>query len=80
MKLITEIKQKNDRLLLQRAELQKQLHIRLNVPVFTSFIITFAVAPFIIGAVAGFTVTPSKFIKNKFYYSLFPYLKMWPLF
>ena len=76
MKLIAEIKQKNDQLLLQRAELQQQLHARLNAPEFTSFLITFAVAPFIIGAITRFTVTPSIFVKHKLYHSLFPFLKL----
>lgn len=57
MKLTTEIKQKNEQLILQRAELQKQFCARLNAPHFSSFFVTFAVAPFLLGAAAKFSHT-----------------------
>ena len=76
MNLIAEIKRKNDQLLLQRVGLQQQLHARLNAPAFASFLITFAAAPFIIGAITRITVTPSIFVKHKLYHSLFPYLNL----
>lgn len=52
MDLITEVKQKNDLLLLRNTVLQQSLCARINTSKFSSFLITFAIAPFIIGAVA----------------------------
>jgi len=54
MDLIAEIKQKNDQLLLQNAVLQQYLRARINTPKFSSFLITFTLAPFIVGAAARF--------------------------
>ncbi len=53
MDLIAEVKQKNDQLLLQNTVLQRSLCTRINTSKFRSFLVTFAVAPFIVGAVAS---------------------------
>lgn len=55
MKLIEEIKQRNESLILQRAELHQQLGARINAPEFRSFFVTFVAAPFIIGTLAKFS-------------------------
>lgn len=51
MDLIAEVTQKNDQLLLQHAKLLEYFCTRINTPKFGSFLITFTVAPFIVGAV-----------------------------
>lgn len=58
MNLAAEVKQKNDHLLLQGIELQRQLHLTLNKPAFSSFLITFVLAPLLVGAVAGVAAAP----------------------
>ena len=55
MKLIAEIKQKNELLLLQRAELYRQLGARINAPAFRPFFVTFIAAPFLLGFLAKFS-------------------------
>jgi hypothetical protein len=56
MDLITRVKQKNDQLLLRNVVLQQCLCARINTSKFCSFLITFTVTPFIIGAVTQLTL------------------------
>lgn len=57
MKLATEIKLKNEQLILQRAELQKQFFVRLNAPNFRSYFVTFIAIPFLAGAIVKLSNT-----------------------
>lgn len=50
MSLTLSIKQKNEELLLKKSVIQETLSERLSVPECSSFLITFALAPFVVGA------------------------------
>lgn len=80
MSLAAEVKQKNNQLLLRHAVLQQQLTVRAKTPKFSSFLITFAIAPFIVGVVAGFSLTPKGTLPNQLCRIAIPGLRLWPLF
>lgn len=52
MSLVAEIKKKNDQLSLQNAAFQQHVGAMVNSPQFNSFLLTFVIAPFIVGVVA----------------------------
>jgi hypothetical protein len=67
MNLEALVKHKSDQLLLKRAALQQSLHARINTRYFSSFFITFVIAPFIVGAFTRFTVKPLSVFSIPFY-------------
>jgi hypothetical protein len=82
MDLEAAVKQKSDQLLLQNAILQQRLCARVNNPKISSFLITFIVAPFGIGAVAQ-RVLGSKdnmSTSRRVFSAVFPGLQFWSLF
>lgn len=78
MDLIAEAKQKNDQLLLQNAVLQQYLCARVNNREFRSFLITFTLAPFIVGALTQFAASSKGSMLYKLYPSVLPWLQLWP--
>ena len=58
MDLMAEVKRKNRQLLLRRAQLQMSFRVRANTPYFNSFVVTFIVAPFLMGAATHLATTP----------------------
>ncbi len=61
MSLTLSIKQKNEELLLKENLIQGVLSERLAVPECSSFLITFALAPFVVGAAISFLGRGSKY-------------------
>lgn len=80
MRLTVRIKQKREQLLLQNAKLQNQLHTRINSPGFNSFLVTFVIGPFFVGAIARFAVVPKRSIHEQLYRAALPALRLWSLF
>lgn len=80
MDLIAEVKQKNDQLLLQNAVLQQHLCTRINTSTFSSFLITFTVAPFIVGATTQFVLGANSLISHQLRRAALSSLRLWPLF
>lgn len=78
MNLTVAVKQKNEQLLLQSVELQRQLHARLAAPEFSAFFITFGVAPLLAGVVAGAVFAPKSSLSHKLCRAAFPGLRLWP--
>lgn len=80
MDLIAEAKQKNNHLLSQNAVLQQHLRAKVNAPEFSSFLITFTVAPFIVGVVAQLALAPKGSMLHRLYRVALPGLRFWPFF
>jgi hypothetical protein len=80
MSLTAEVKQKNNQLLLQCTALQQQLDVRINTPEFSSFLVTFAIAPFLVGVVTGLSHAPKGTLAHQLYRIAFPGLRLWSLF
>ncbi len=79
MSLSATVKQKNEQLLIQRTELQQCLQVRLDAPGFSSFFITFALAPLLVGAIAGAVSSPKGSVSYQLCRLVFPGLRLWPL-
>ncbi len=79
MDLIAAVKQKNDQLLVQNILLQQHLRTRVNTPQFRSFLTTFIVAPFIVGAVAQFALGSKPSVSRHLFRAVLPGLTFWPL-
>lgn len=80
MDLIAEIKQKNDQLLLKNAVLQQYLCARINTPTFSSFLITFTLAPFIVGAATQLILEANSPISHQLRRVALSGLRFWPPF
>jgi hypothetical protein len=80
MDLIKEMKQKNERLLLQNALLQQHLCERVNAPQFRSFLTTFIVAPFVVGVAARFALGSNGAVFRHLFRAALPCLRFWPFF
>ncbi|MEN0036894.1 MAG: hypothetical protein AAGC78_07485 [Cellvibrio sp.] len=80
MDLATRVKLKNSELLVQGLALQQQIEARVEVPGFRSFLVTFIVAPFIMGAairlLPGNTGMKARYVLR----IIFPELRRWTLF
>ena len=79
MDLMARVKQKNDQVSLQNVLLQQHLCARVNTSEFSSFLITFTVAPFIIGAVVQRTFSPKTSARHRFWHFALPGLRLWSL-
>lgn len=79
MNLMAEVKLKNSQLLLRNAAFEQQLQARVNAPRIGSFLITFIVAPFIVGAVAHCALGSNRGLPHKFYRVALPGLRLWSL-
>ncbi len=77
MGLVAEVKQKNDQLRLQGILLQQHLRERVNTPEFSSFLVTFAVAPFLVGLITRLSPGSRGFISHYLYRTAIPALKLW---
>lgn len=80
MDLVTVVKQKNDQLLVQNILLQQYLRSQVSTPQFGSFLTTFIVAPFIVGAVTRFALGPKPSISRHLAIAILPRLKFWASF
>lgn len=80
MDLTTEVKQKNDQLVLQTIQLQRHLCERVDSPLFRSFLTTFVVAPFIVGAASRLLLGPKAALPRHLLRAALPGLRFWPLF
>lgn len=80
MSLTIEVKQKNEQLLLQALALQNHLHERVNAPRFSSFFVTFGIAPLLVGVVAGIVLAPKGAMSRRLCHLAFPGLRLWPFF
>lgn len=78
MNLIAELKQKNDRLLLQNALLQQNLHAIISTPHCSSFLITFAVIPFMVGVVTQFAMGANSSMSHHLRLIALSGLRFWP--
>lgn len=77
MELMAEIKQKNDQLLLQNAVLQQCWCARINTSKFSSFLITFAIAPFIAGVVTQLGLGANSYMSHQLYCVALSGLRFW---
>lgn len=80
MDLIAVVKQKNDQLLVQNILLQQHLCTRVSTPQFRSFLTTFIIAPFIVGAVAQFALGHKPTMSRHLVRAILPGFKFWPFF
>jgi hypothetical protein len=80
MDLKTEVIQKNERLLLQNAILQRNLSARVNTLGLRSFLLTFVVAPFVFGAVVQLGLGSKDSVSHRLYRAVLPRWMLWPLF
>lgn len=72
MGLVAEVKQKNDQLRLQGILLQQHLRERISTPGFGSFLVTFAVIPFLVGVIARLSPGPRGFVSHYLYRAVLP--------
>lgn len=79
MDLMAEAKQKNDQLFLKNAVLQQHLCARVNAPKSSSFLITFILAPLIVGAVAQLALGAKQSVSHPLYRVVLSGLRFWPL-
>lgn len=79
MDLTTEVKKKNNQLTLQTVELQRHLCERVNYPRFRSFLTTFVVAPFMVGAASRLLLGAKGVVPHHFPRAALLGLKLWPL-
>ena len=79
MDLKVKIKQKNERLLLQNAILQQRLCARVNTPAFSSYLIAFIAAPFIVGVFAQGALGAKGSMSNRLYRAVLPGWRVWSL-
>jgi hypothetical protein len=77
MDLIAEIKRKNDQLLLQNTVLQQCWCARINTSKISSFLITFAIAPFIAGAVTQLVLGAKILMSHQLYRVALSGLRFW---
>ncbi len=77
MDLIAEIKRKNDQLLLQNTVLKQCWCARINTSKFSSFLITFAIAPFIAGAVTQLVLGTKFLMSHQLYRVASSGLRFW---
>lgn len=80
MDLATRVKLKNSELLVQAVSLQQQLGARVDATGFRSFLITFVVAPFVIGAAIRLLPGDTGIMTRQFFRIIFPELRLWTLF
>lgn len=80
MDLIAEAKQNNEQLLLQNASLQQLLCKRGSAPAFSSYLVTFILTPFIVGAAAQVTLSSKGPTSNWLHLAALPWLRFWPVF
>jgi len=80
MDLIAEAKQKNEQLLAKNLIFQQCLRARVNAPEFKSFLITFIVAPVIVGAAAQLVFGSKESMSHYLYRAVLPGLRLLPLF
>jgi len=80
MDLKAEIRQKNDQLLMQNSILQQHLCARVNAPQIRSFLLTFVVAPLIVGAIAQRAVGSKSSASHRLYRAILPGWQFWSLF
>jgi hypothetical protein len=82
MDLTAKVKQKNDQLLLQNVILQQHLCARVNNPKISSFLITFIIAPVIVGVVAQRVLgsEDKKSASHRLYRAVLPGWQFWSLF
>lgn len=76
MGLVAEVKQKNDQLRLQGILLQQHLRERVNAPEFSSFLVTFVVAPFLVGIIARLSPGSRSFVSHHLFHTVIPALKL----
>jgi len=81
MDLATEVKRKNEALLMQGILLQHRLSTVSARPEFTSYLITFILAPFVVGTVAPVALGAKKSsLALTLYRAVFPVLRLRQLF
>jgi hypothetical protein len=80
MDLKAKVKLKSDQLSLQNANLQQHLCARVNTPEFSSFFISFVVAPFVVGAVMRIALGPKDSTAYRLYRAILPGLRTLPIF
>lgn len=78
MDLSAVVKQKNDHLLVQNMLLQQHLCSRFNIPQFRSFMATFVVAPFVLGAAAQLVLGSKSSMSRHVLQIVLPTSKFWP--
>jgi hypothetical protein len=79
MDLMARVIQKNEQVSLQNVVLQQHLCARVNISGFSSFLVTFTVAPFIIGAVVQRTFRPKTATRQRLWHFALPVLRLWSL-
>lgn len=80
MDLASRVKLKNNELLLHGVLLQQQIGARVETTKFRSFLITFVITPFVIGAAIRLLPGESGMITRQLWRVAFPELRLWSLF
>jgi ACR3 family arsenite efflux pump ArsB len=80
MDLKAVIKKKNEQLSLQNSLLQQHLCARVNAPEFGSFLLTFIVAPFIVGVITRRAIGSKDSASHRLYRAILPGWQFWSLF
>ena len=80
MDLKAQIKQKNDQLLVQNSILQQYLRARACTPRFSSYLLTFVIAPMIAGVITQRTFSSRNSATHPLYRALLSSWHFWSLF
>jgi hypothetical protein len=80
MDLATRVKLKNSELVVQGIALQQQIEARVETPGFRSFLVTFVVAPFVLGAAIRLLPGNAGITARHLIRIIFPELRLWTLF
>ena len=81
MDLKAKIKQKSDRLVVQNALLQQQISKYVEATQFRSFLTTFILAPFVVGAITNVALGSKGTLSRQLCRTaLLPGLRLWPFF
>lgn len=80
MGLIAEVKRKNNQLTAQHIQLQKNYRERISTPYFSSYVITFMAAPFMMGFITHRVTTPVGALSLPVCRLLLMFLRQQPIF
>lgn len=80
MNLSAEVKCKSEQLSLQSIELQRHLNLRLNSPRFSSFLITFTLAPLLLGVIVAASCAPKGTLAYRLWRIIIPGVRLLKIF
>jgi hypothetical protein len=79
MDLASKVKLKNSELMVQGIALQHKIGVRVDTTRFRSFLVTFVITPFVVGAAIRLLPGETGIIGRQLWRIVFPELRLWSL-